>query len=129
MSAETTVTVIGFESVLDLPSVKKFRNGEDGTLVAIDYRYDPHYPNLSGPVLHFQLPDGRTVLTIPDGDGSFDLFWMETQRYTNGGLDAGAWEVLHMMRSEIVTAFDRLSRQFLVAACANVGHAMTGDGS
>lgn len=119
-----TVTVDGFESLLNLPSVRKFRTGEDGTLVAIDYRHDTIYPQLSGPELHFQLPDGRTVVTVSDGQGSFDLAWKDGP-LANGEVDEGAHEVLHMMRGEIAAAFDRLTRQFLAAAVTNVGQALT----
>lgn len=122
----TTVTVTGFESLLDLPSVKQFRTSEDGTLLAIDYNYAEGYPHLSGPVLHFQLPDGRIVITVPDGDGGFDLAWKENgMRTASDEVSPLAWEAIHMMRGEIDAAFDRLTRQFLVAAVANVHQALT----
>lgn len=118
-----TVTVDGFESLLNLPSVLKYRDGEDGRLVAIDYRHDPIYPQLSGPLLHFQLPSGTVVVTVPDGDGSFDLAWKDGPIASD--IDEGAREVLHMMRGEIVAAFDRLTRRFLSAAVTSAAQAFT----
>jgi hypothetical protein len=120
-----TVAVTDVESMLHLPSVKKFRTGEDGTLVRIDYRYDPYYPHVSGPLLHFQLPDGRTVLTAPDGDGGFQLAWADTLRYANGQVDDGAIEVIHLMWGEITEAFHTLTRRLLDAAIIDLGDALS----
>lgn len=131
------VTVDGFESLLNLPSVEKFRTGEDGTLVAVHYNFAPGYQHQNGAVLDFQLPDGRVVRVARDGDGGLDFMWRDggTQNMFGDlmlkraeGLDDGAIEVLHLMHDEIDSAFDRLLRQFFVAACTNVRDALTTTG-
>jgi hypothetical protein len=98
----TQVVVPAIEAHLDLSAVRRFGTGRDGRLVAIGYVHEKYFPNLSGPVLHFQLPDGRVVLTWPDTDG-YNLIWKETQERAE--VDEGAAEVLHLMWDQVNASF------------------------
>jgi len=99
----TFVTVPAITVELQLSDLARFGDGENGRLIAISYQHEPFYPHLSGPVLHFQLPDGRVVLTSPDPDG-YELRWQDGKR-AQGSVDAGAAEVLHLMWDQVDASF------------------------
>ncbi|WP_018685330.1 hypothetical protein [Actinokineospora enzanensis] len=98
----TQVVVPAVDAQLDLSAVRRFGTGQDGRLIAIGYVHEDYFPNLSGPVLHFQLPDGQVVLTWPDTDG-YNLIWKESQERAE--VDEGAAEVLHMMWDQVNASF------------------------
>ncbi|ONI88079.1 hypothetical protein ALI22I_20280 [Saccharothrix sp. ALI-22-I] len=113
-STPLAITVPAIDAELDVSAVQRFGNGEDGRLIAISYKHESFYPHLSGPVLHFRLPDGRVVLTEPNPDG-YDLVWEADQEPAT--IDPGAHEVLHMMWDNVNTAvLDVLSAKFGDAA-------------
>ena len=100
----TQVVVPDVDAQLDLSAVRQFGNGRDGRLVAIGYVHEAYFPSLSGPVLHFQIPDGRVVLTWPDPDG-YHLIWKENQEPAE--VAEGAAEILHMMWDQVNAGFQR----------------------
>ncbi|WP_158886214.1 hypothetical protein [Amycolatopsis anabasis] len=102
-SATTIVTIPAIEADLDLTWVRKYRDGVDGRLLAISYQHTSYFPGLSGPVLHYQLPNGRVVLTWPDPDGH--QFIYEDSQEPAQDLDEGAYEVLHGMWDDVRDSF------------------------
>lgn len=119
----TQVTVPALHAQLDLSAVQQFANGTDGQLVAIGYAHAEYFPDLSGPVLHFRLPDGRVVLTQPDMDG-YNLIWKENRKRAD--VDEGVAEVVHVMWDQVNTSFQReLLKSFGRAAVEAIGHAVS----
>lgn len=122
-TATSKVTVPAVEAELDLSAVRQFGNGQDGRLIAIGYVHEPYYPHLSGPVLHFQLPDDRIVLTVPDPDG-FRLVWKDNQELAT--VDEGTAEVVHLMWGQVNAAFQsNLLEAFGTAAVKALASALS----
>lgn len=122
-TATTKVTIPAVKAKLDLSAVREFCKGEDGRLIAIGYVHEPYYPHLSGPVLHFQLPDDRVVLTVPDPDG-FRLVWKGSNEAAT--VDKGADEVLQLMWDQVNAAFQsNLLEAFGTAAVTALASALS----
>ncbi len=118
----TTITIPAIEVEIDLSNVRQFRNGSDGRLIAISYSHEPYYPSQSGPVLHFELPDGRVVVTMPYED--FELRWKDTNQ--RAVVDEGAAEVVHILWDHVNGSFqDVLVEAFGKAAARALAKAFS----
>jgi hypothetical protein len=117
----TQVTVPAVKAHLDLSAVRRFANGQHGQLVAIDYVHEEYLPDLVGPVLHFQIPDGRVLLTRPDEDG-YDLIWKETGEVAV--IDGDAFNVVADMWNEVNESFRELLKLFGRAAVETIAKAV-----
>jgi len=91
----TTITVSSVTAELDLDVVVQHADGPHGRLIAIGHQCEPYPPHVPRPVLHFQLPDGRVVLTCPDTYGDYRLVWRDTKGAAR--IDDDLTEVLHQM--------------------------------
>jgi hypothetical protein len=104
----TEITVL-VQAEVDLSSLRRYAVSEDGRLISISYQHEDYYPHFSGVVLHFELPNGRVVVTYPDPDG-FTLLWREDMTPADDVPD-GASDVLHAMWDQVNAAIETTLRQ------------------
>jgi hypothetical protein len=117
-SMEITVLV---QADLNLSTLRRYAAGKDGRLTSISYQHEDYYPHLSGVVLHYELPDGRIVVTDPDPDG-YTLRWREDMTVAED-IGEGAAEVLHEMWDEVNAAIETM---FLPGSCGPIGPGCSG---
>lgn len=111
VNQDSTPISVHVQAELNLSTLRSYAAGEDGRLISISYRHEDYCPHLSGVVLHYELADGRVVLTDPDPDG-YELRWREDMTSAHD-VPEGAAEVLHMMWDEVNAAIETtLRKQF-----------------
>lgn len=82
LSMEIELTAIGDYSKANAPRVPLEDFSDLGKITQVGYRFDPHYPQLNGPVFYFEVREGdyaekpRMLVVKPDYD-RVDIAWAD----------------------------------------------------
>jgi len=121
----TTKLDIGATSVeIDLTSLPTDYD-DIGHVTGLGYHHQPYYPTQSGPVIEFELIDGRGLRIRPDGDQSCEAVWLDGgSTLTPAERSAELDDVMHMLWDAVNTAYQVaiLPALFTATSKVLVGH-------